>query len=193
VRTGEENSTDWIQIGEAYRTETVSIRALAKRFKISDTAIRKEAKKREWARPDANRVPREPECKPPREPTETRSEAKAKSIASASVADLTARGRNIILALMDEMEFLNRNHHTLADMVEDYVNGEKEAGARAKLIKVLDHESRSKTANYLATALAKLQDAAPGKKDQAKVDAETAGQGSEWGDDLETGVVGRPN
>jgi hypothetical protein len=54
---------------------------------------------------------------------------------------LTARGRNIILALMDELEFLNRNHETIAGMVEDYVNGEKDAGARAKLLKVLDHET----------------------------------------------------
>jgi transposase-like protein len=193
VRTGEEYSTDWIQIGDAYCNETVSIRALAKRHGLSDTAIRKEAKKRGWMRPDANQPPREPECKPEREPTETRSEAKAKSIASASVKDLTARGRNIILALLDELEFLNRNHETIAGLVEDYVNGQKDDGVRAKLLKVLDHETRSKTANYLATALAKLNDAAPGKKEQAEEDAKTAGQGSTWGDDLDTGVVGRPN
>lgn len=193
MRTGEEYSTDWIQIGDAYCNETVSIRALAKRHGLSDTAIRKEAKKRGWMRPDANQPPREPECKPEREPTETRSEAKAKSIASASVKDLTARGRNIILALLDELEFLNRNHETIAGLVEDYVNGQKDDGVRAKLLKVLDHETRSKTANYLATALAKLNDAAPGKKEQAEEDAKTAGQGSTWGDDLDTGVVGRPN
>lgn len=193
MRTVEGNSTDWIQIGDAYRNETVSIRALAKRHGLSDTAIRKEAKKRGWLRPDANLPPREPECEPAREQPATRSEARAKSIAAATVKDLTARGRNIILALMDEMEFLNANHQTIADMVTDYVNGEKDSGARAKLLKVLDHETRAKTANYLATALAKLNDAAPGKKEQAEEDAKTAGQGSAWGDDLDTGVTGRPN
>jgi hypothetical protein len=193
MRTREGNSTDWIQIGEAYCSEALSIRALGKRFGLSDTAIRKEAKKRGWARPDANLPPREPECKPEREPEQSRSESKARAIASATVKDLTARGRNIILALMDEMEFLNRNHETIAGMIEDYVNGEKDSSARAKLMKSLDHETRSKTANYLATALAKLNDAAPGKKEQAEEDAKTAGQGSGWGDDLDTGVVGRPN
>jgi hypothetical protein len=84
---------------------------------------------------------------------------------------------------MAELEFLNRNHQTIADMVADYVNGEKDSSARAKLMKALDHETRSKTANYLATALAKLQDAAPGKKEQAEEDAKTAGAGSSaWGD-----------
>jgi transposase-like protein len=193
VRTREDYSTDWIQIGEAYCNETVSIRALAKRHDLSDTAIRKEAKKRGWIRPDANLPPREPECKPEREPERNRSEATARAIASTPVKVLTARGRNIILALMDELEFLNGNHQTIADMVADYINGEKDVQARAKLLKVLDHESRSKTANYLATALAKLNDAAPGKKEQAEDDAKTAGQGSGWGDDLDTGIAGRPN
>ena len=150
-------------------------------------------KKHGWMRPEAKAPRREPDRELPREPRETRSEAQAKSMASASVKDLTGRGRNIILALMDELEFLNRNHETIAGMVEDYVNGEKDAGARAKLMKVLDHETRSKTANYLATALAKLNDAAPGKKEQAEEDAKTAGQGSGWGDDLDSGIAGRPN
>lgn len=180
-------------MGEAYSTESLSIRALAKKFGVSDTAVRKEAKKRGWVKFDANQAGCEPECEPVREPRQPAAEATAKAIASTPVKDLTARGRNIILDLMAELEFLNRNHQTLAGMVEDYINGEKDAGARAKLLKALDHETRSKTANYLATALAKLVDAAPGKKEQAQADAETAGQGSGWGDDLETGVSARPN
>jgi hypothetical protein len=106
---------------------------------------------------------------------------------------LTARGRNIILALMDELEFLNRNHETIADMVDRLCERREGRHAGPSCSRSLDHETRSKTANYLATALAKLNDAAPGKKEQAEEDAKTAGQGSGWGDDLDTGVVGRPN
>lgn len=188
MRTREGNSPDWVQVGEAYSTETLSIRALAKKFGVSDTAVRKEAKKRGWVRPEPERLAREPEC----EPAANRVESTAKSAASTPVSVLTARGRNIILDLMDELEFLNRNHETLVGLVEDYVNGEKDSSARAKLLKALDHETRSKTANYLATALAKLNDAAPGKKQQAEEEAKTAGQNSEWEDDLDfTGA--RPN
>jgi len=161
-------------VGEAFCSESLSIRALAKKFGISDTAIRKEAKKRGWSRPTANQRPREPECEPACEPTANRSEAAARSVASTPVSALTARGRNIILALMDELEFLNQNHQTLVGLVEDYINGEKEDGVRGKLLKALDHETRSKTANYLATALAKLTDAAPGKKQERQENAESA-------------------
>jgi hypothetical protein len=194
VRTREGNSTDWIQIGEAYCQETLSIRALGKKFGVSDTAVRKEAKKRGWIRPDANQQPREPDCEPTREPSQTRSpDAIRRTLAALPISELTARGRNIILDLMSELEFQNRNHETIAGMVEDYVNGEKDAAARAKLLKVLDLETRCKNANQLATALAKLNDAAPGKKQQADDDAKTASQGSGWGDDLDAGTAGRPN
>ena len=193
VRTREGNSTDWIQIGDVYSTEPLSIRALAKRYGVSDTAIRKEAKKRGWTRPDANQAPRELRCEPQRELPAHRAEIAAREVAATPVHVLTARGRNIILDLMTELEFLNRNHQTLVDMVEVYVNGEKDGSARAKLIRLLDHESRAKTSNYLATALAKLVDAAPGKKEQAQTDADSAGQGSGWGDDLDAGTAGRPN
>jgi hypothetical protein len=89
---------------------------------------------------------------------------------------------------MDELEFLNANADTLSEMVDCFLNGEKDDRARFKLQKALDHETRSKTANYLATALAKLNDAAPGKKEQAKVDAVSAGQDGGWGDDLDVGA-----
>lgn len=194
MRTREGYSTDWIQIGEAYCTESLSIRALAKKFGVSDTAVRKEAKKRGWERPSANLAPCEPECEPECEPSQIRSpEAIKRTLAALPVSELTARGRNIILDLMSELEFQNRNHETIAGMVEDYVNGEKDSSARAKLLKALDLETRCKNANQLATALAKLQDAAPGKKEQAQADAEVAGHGSGWGDDLDSGVTGRPN
>jgi hypothetical protein len=87
---------------------------------------------------------------------------------------------------MAELEFQNRNHETIAGMVVDYVNGEKDSSARAKLLKVLDLETRCKNANQIATALAKLNDAAPGKKDEQSDAASqvAAGGDNEWGDDL---------
>jgi hypothetical protein len=193
VRTREENSTDWVRIGEVYCKELLSIRAIAKQFGLSDTAVRKEAKKRGWERPGAPTEPREPDCKPGREPSPARAEAKARAITGASVKELTARGRNIILALMSELEFLNEHALTLSELVETEFSGEKDFRTRAKLLKALDHDTRTKSSNQLATALAKLNDAMPGKKEQAEDDAKTAGQGSAWGDDLDTGVAGRPN
>jgi len=160
-------------------------------------------KKEGWARPDVGTPVCEPEREPRqrlREPSEFEAEPKrmmteevANSLSKASLQYLTGEGREIILELMAELRFLNRNHQTLADMVEDYLNGEKDGRERAKLIKALDHDTRAKSASALATALQKLQDAAPGKKEQAQAAAETAGQGSIWGDDLDLGVSNRPS
>jgi hypothetical protein len=182
VRTREGNSTDWIQIGEAYCSKPLSIRALAKQFGLSDTAIRKEAKKRLWVKfaPPVDAC--EPAANQGREPEQTARRASRAPASSPTVKDLTARGRNILLDLMAELEYLNQNAATLMELVENNFNGEKDSSTRAKLLKALDHETRTKSSNQLATALAKLNDAAPGKKEQAEDDAKTAAAGTEWGD-----------
>jgi hypothetical protein len=179
VRTTENSSIDWISIGDEITKTLKPIRQIAREYGVSDTAVRKVMEKRNWTRPQ------QPEAPEPARDLARQQRQAAKAIASAPIADLTARGRGIILDLMAELEFLNRNHQTLASMVEDYVSGASDATVRAKLIKALDHETRSKTANYLATALAKLGDVSPGKKEQAEADAKTAGVGSEWEADLQ--------
>jgi hypothetical protein len=193
VRTREGNSPDWIQIGEAFRNTAKPIREIAREHGISDAAIRKKAKGQGWSRDAANQPRCEPACEPQREQFQVPLERPARPASSPTVADLTARGRNIILALMAELEYLNQHAIILMELVEANFNGEKEAGTKAKLLKALDHEVRTKSSNQLATALAKLNDAAPGKKEQAEEDAKTAGQGSGWGDDLDTGIASRPN
>ncbi|MDB5618454.1 hypothetical protein [Tardiphaga sp.] len=183
MRTGENNSTDWIRIGEAYNAEDLSIRALAKRFGISDTAVRKEAKKRGWVKFAVATPDCEPQREPAREPEHRRHEPRRMN-AGTTTKQLVDRGRGIILSLMAELEYLNEHAALLMELVDANFTGEKDAATRAKLLKALDHEVRTKSSNQLATALAKLTDAAPGKKEQAEEDSKTAAAGTEW-DDLE--------
>lgn len=184
MQTKENSFADWTAIGEAVTKSLKSIRQIARENGLSDTAIRKEIKRRGWTRPTALAERREPPCARPLE-------IASRSVAGSSVPALTSRGRSIILDLMAELEFLNQNHQTLCELVEDYVNGTGDQQTRAKLMRALNHETRAKSANYLAAALAKLNDATPGKKEQAQAEAENAGKGSQWEDDLE--VPGRPN
>jgi hypothetical protein len=170
VQTREGNSPDWVQIGEAYCTKPVSIRALARHHGVSDTAVRKAAKKHGWVKAAANLTPCEPICEPEPKPVRTHIEVATKALASVSVAELTARGRNIILALMEELEFLNRHADDLSELVEEHFNGEKDERVRYKLQKALDHETRTKSSTQLASALRKLQDAAPGKKEEQETE-----------------------
>jgi hypothetical protein len=153
---------------------------------VSDTALRKRAKKGGWVKLVNCSPSVEPPCKPERKPYQPGIEGVTKAVASASVHELTARGRNIILALMEELEFLNRHAEELSELVEEHFNGEKDDRIRFKLQRALDHETRTKSSTQLASALQKLQDAAPGKKEEQKTEAErvAAGGDDDWGDDL---------
>jgi hypothetical protein len=87
---------------------------------------------------------------------------------------------------MEELEFLNRHAEDLSALVEEHFNGEKDDRIRFKLQKALDHETRTKSSTQLASALQKLQDASPGKKEEQKTEAQriAAGGDDDWGDDL---------
>jgi hypothetical protein len=192
VQTRENHSTDWIKIGDEFQKTLKSIRGIARDNGVSDTAVRKEAKRRGWVRPSEGSEGREPQREPECEPS-SQTEFAAKAVAGATVQELTTRGRGIILDLMSELEMLNKNAMVISEIVECWFDGEKDGSARNKLLKALDHETRTKSSNYLATALAKLNDAAPGKKEQAAAAAQTAGHGSAWGDDLDVSPATRPN
>jgi hypothetical protein len=140
-------------------------------FGVSHATIKKWADADGWKRKPKAALNCKPRCKPADAPDVVPLQIEP-AILSASVKDLTARGRNIILALMAELEYLNQNASILMELVDANFNGEKDAATRAKLMKALDHEVRTKSSNQLATALAKLQDAAPGKKEERQDNAE---------------------
>lgn len=89
-------ATDWPAIEAEYRAGKQSIRAIAEWFQISDTAIRKEAKKRKWSR--AN------------QPTSSQQTTGANQAAIATpigevskVEEVLGRGRNLAERMLDEL------------------------------------------------------------------------------------------
>lgn len=172
METIEENSPDWKLGRKMFEENGSSFRQIGSALGVSHTAAAKRAKRDGWKRSAAAETPkRKPNCKPIDAPEPARVHVDPVEL-SATVKDLTARGRNIILALMSELEYLNQNASLLMELVENNFNGEKDAATRAKLMKALDHEVRTKSSNQLATALAKLNDAAPGKKEERQDNAE---------------------
>jgi hypothetical protein len=172
METVEGNSTDWKLGRKMFEENGSSFRQIGSALGVSHTAAAKRAKRDEWKRSVVVETPkRKPNCKPvvAADPPPVHIDPVE---LSATVKDLTARGRNIILALMSELEYLNQNASILMELVENNFNGEKDAATRAKLMKALDHEVRTKSSNQLATALAKLNDAAPGKKEERQDNAE---------------------
>lgn len=89
-------ATDWPAIEAEYRAGKQSIRAIAEWFSISDTAIRKEAKKRGWTR--AN----QPASSQPA--TGANQSAPTAVIGEVTkVEEVLGRGRNLADRLLDEL------------------------------------------------------------------------------------------
>lgn len=89
-------ATDWPAIEAEYRAGKQSIRAIAEWFQISDTAIRKEAKKRKWTR--ANQAASSQQTKG----------ANQAPIAApigevSKVEEVLGRGRNLAERMLDEL------------------------------------------------------------------------------------------
>lgn len=90
-------ATDWPAIEAEYRAGEQSIRAIAEWFQISDTAIRKEAKKRKWTR--ANRADGSQQKQ-----GANQSPAVTAPIGEVSkVEEVLGRGRNLAERLLDEL------------------------------------------------------------------------------------------
>jgi hypothetical protein len=71
VQTREGNSIDWDSVRMDYETKSISDRALAKNVGVSDTALRKRARKGRWVKLMDCAPATEPACKPERNPRPT--------------------------------------------------------------------------------------------------------------------------
>jgi transposase len=172
METVEGNSSDRNRARIEFEEKGKSLRKIGAMFGVSHTAVKKWVVAGKWKRSaKVETTERKPRCKPVDAP-ELAPPQIDPVVLSATMKYLTSRGRNIGLALMAELEFLNGHALTLSELVEAAFNGEKDGSIRAKLLKALDHETRTKSFNQLATALAKMNDAAPGKKEERQDNAE---------------------
>lgn len=162
------SAIDWVSIRKDYEAGTQSIRAIAKWYKISDAAIRKQAKKHGWkvanqkessqAKPSANR------------PAETPASTEV-----TKVEEVISRGRNIADRLLDELgaETLHMGEmEVIIQMNEtdpDRINALKQA---------VSLPTRAKTLQTIALALKTMgetaTDTAKGKKAARQASAEAA-------------------
>jgi hypothetical protein len=169
--------TEWKQIATVFQSSRRSTRDIAREFGISEKAIRKKAKERNWVRPEPE--PDWDECpitvKADIDPSSTAVEPPAfEDVAGSEPGELVKRGRGIILALMAELEVETANVHLLAELVEIETAEDKTPHRRRALQKALSLPVRTQAAKNLSTALATLRDADDGKKAQRQATAEAA-------------------
>lgn len=150
---------DWPRIEAEYLAGEDSIREIADRHEISDTAIRKRAKAGQWTRQVRTANRREPDRQPP-PPPPTNPEA---PIDAAAIAD---GGRGLVARMLDELDVATSRRGELEDMIVAATAGDDEDDQRVAMMRAISLPSRANTMKALAVALKTLNEAAApqGKK-----------------------------
>lgn len=162
------SAIDWASIRKEFEAGKQSIRAIAKWYKISDAAIRKQAKKHSWkvanhqessqATPSANR------------PTDSVAPTEV-----TKVEEVISRGRNIADRLLDE---LGAETLHMGEMEVIIQMAETDPGRVEALKQAVSLPTRAKTLQTIALALKTMgetaTDTAKGKKQQRQAAADAA-------------------
>ncbi|WP_311270502.1 hypothetical protein [Sphingobium sp. WCS2017Hpa-17] len=170
------NTIDWPRIEIEYLAGEDSIREIADRHEISDTAIRKRAKAEGWERLVRTANRREPDRSPPPPPPSD----PATPADSAKVAD---DARSLIGRMLDELDVVTSRRGELEDMIVEATDGDDDDARRDAMMKALSLPSRANTLKTLALALKTTNEAsAPqGKKAAAQDRANAVGGGRRFG------------
>jgi hypothetical protein len=166
---------EWDRIELEYLAGDVSVREIADRFCISDTAIRKRAKAQGWVRavrraPEA-RTSDIPEPRAPREPVEP--------VEAAVIAE---RGRQLVGRMLDELDATTSHQGELEEMIEAETAGDRDGKRRDAMFGAISLGGRAKTLKELATAFKTINEASvpQGKKAAAQDRAREVAGGSRF-------------
>ena len=196
VRTSKKKAVDWRKIKAAWIVGSPSIRALSREWGVSDTAIRKKAREENWPDRPANLGSQAAsDCKP--EQTAKAEASSSPMVAASADADpkaLVKAGRSIVEMLLRELSLVSDHVELLERIIEEETAGDRSLKRRQLLLRIVSLPVRTQAARNLTSALIALAEHGPGKKEQAKDAAETAGgEGTGWGNDLDPYATGKPN
>jgi len=161
---------DWEAIERAYRAGALSIRAIAERQGVSDTAIRKRAKAGGWERDLSEQVRKEVRNKLVRgevrddQPANPESDAEIiEEAAQEGAAVVRSHRRDIRKAtnladlLMDDLLLTIRKREEIEDAIEDETREDKNGMRRASMLAAVALPSNAKTLFQLSSAMKNLQ------------------------------------
>lgn len=153
------STIDWDRIELEYLAGEDSIREIADRHEISDTAIRKRAKAEKWVRKVRTANRREPDRSPPPPPVSDPEKPRD----AAGIAD---DGRGLVARMLDELNVVTSRRGELEDMIIDATDGDDDEAKRNSMMRAVSLPMRASTMKTLALALKTLNEAsAPqGKK-----------------------------
>lgn len=161
---------DWEAIERAYRAGALSIRAIAERQGVSDTAIRKRAKAGGWERDLSEQVRKEVRNKLVRgevrddQPANPENDAEIIEEAAQEGATVVRSHRrdirkatNLADLLMDDLLLTIRKREEIEDAIEDETREDKNGMRRASMLAAVALPSNAKTLFQLSSAMKNLQ------------------------------------
>lgn len=161
---------DWEAIERAYRAGALSIRTIAERNGISDTAIRKKAKASGWARDLSEQVRKEVRNKLVR--GEVRDEQCANPERDAEIVEEAAeegarvvrshrrdirKATNLADLLMDDLLTTIKRREEIEDAIDEETAGDTNGMRRATMLSAVSLPSNAKTLFQLSSAMKNLQ------------------------------------
>lgn len=175
--TDEKKPVDWVEIERDYRAGTMSIRELAAWYGISDTAIRKRAKRDGWTRAETKASSqREPDREP--EPAKVYV-GTVLTPENTTPEAIVGRGRNLVMRMMDELDATTTRNGELEALIVSSTDEADASGQRAALMQAVSLKTRSDVLKALATAAKTLaESSAPqGVKKQRQEAGERVAKG----------------
>ena len=155
-------TVDWPRIELEYCANEDSIREIADRHAISDTAIRKRAKAEKWVR--LVRTPQSANhCEPELSAPPPRAVDPSKPVDPVVIAD---DGRGLVWRMLDELNTITTRRGELENMIVAATEGDDEEARREAMMRSVSLSSRANNLKTLALAFKTLNEAsAPqGKK-----------------------------
>lgn len=161
---------DWEAIERAYRAGSLSIRTIAERQGVSDTAIRKKAKTLGWARDLSEQVRKEVRSKLVR--GEVRNDQGANCELDAEIIEEAAeegarvvrshrrdirKATNLANLLMDDLLSTIQRREEIEDDIEAETSEDNNGMRRASMLAAVSLPSNSKTLFQLSSAMKNLQ------------------------------------
>lgn len=161
---------DWEAIERAYRAGALSIRTIADRNGISDTAIRKKAKASGWVRDLSEQVRKEVrnklvrgevrdgQCANPERDAEIVEEAaeEGATVVRSHRRDIR-KASNLANLLMDDLLTTIQQRDTIEDAIEEETRGDSNGMRRANMLGAVSLPSNAKTLFQLSSAMKNLQ------------------------------------
>ena len=175
--TDEKKPVDWAEIERDYRAGTMSIRELAAWYGISDTAIRKRAKRDGWARAETKASSqREPDREP--EPAKVYV-GTVLTPENTTPEAIVGRGRNLVMRMLDELDASTSRLGELESIIVSSTDDGDAGGQRSALMQAVSLKTRSDVLKALATAAKTLaESSAPaGVKKQRQAAGERVSSG----------------